>query len=356
MRIIDYSKIKKILISRTDRIGDVVLSTPVFSTIKAQYPNVHISAMVLKDTAPIVCGNPWIDEVIIFDKKGKHKNWLHTFFFGLDLRNQKFDVAIHLHATNRVNVVSWAAGIPVRIGYQVLQGKHGKNDFLLTHKIKEQKWQGKKHEAEYNFDLLKFIGVPQPEHLKLYFPLIQSDFNDLSRIAPTQSLGDRYVVFHPSASCISKRWPPERLAQVADHLRSRYGILPVIIGEAEGAQHAQKMQNMMKGKSLNLSQKLSLGMLGWLLKRARLLISNDSGPVHLAAAVGTPVISIFGRNQPGLNPVRWRPISERSSYIHKDVGCVVCLAHKCEINFKCLTELLVDDVLYVVKQYEPLLV
>ncbi len=355
MRQINLSNIKKILISRTDRIGDVVLSTPVFWAIKKKYPNAYISVMVVKETAPIVQGNPWIDEVIILDKKGRHKSWLQTFFFGLSLRNRKFDVAIHLHPKNRVNVISWAANVPVRIGYKVSLGNHGKNDFLLTHKIPEQKWQGKKHEVEYNFDLLKFINVSQPERLPLYFPLAEQGLNDLMQLMP-QGLNDRYVVFHPSASCISKRWPPERLAQVADRLSSRFGVLPVIIGEGEGIAHANEMQNNMKEKSLNLSGRLSLGMLGWLLKGARLLVSNDSGPVHVAAAVETPVISIFGRNQPGLSPIRWRPISERGTYIHKDVGCTVCLAHKCEINFKCLTELLVDDVLNVVKQYESLLV
>lgn len=355
MRPIQLSSSPRILISRTDRIGDVVLSTPVFSAIKQKYPKAFVAAMVLQGTAPIVRGNPWIDEVIILDKNGRHKSWFQTFLLGLSLRRYQFGIAIHLHPTNRVNVITWAAGIPIRIGYKVLLGNHGKNDFLLTHKILERKWQGKKHEAEYNFDLLKLIQVPIPEQLKLHFPLVQQDLNDLINFIPPE-LRNRYVVFHPSASCVSKRWPPERLAQVADRLSSQYGILPVLIGEGEGIEHVREMQSKMKEKSLNLAGKLSLGMLGWLLKGARLLVSNDSGPVHLAAALETPVVSIFGRNQPGLGPVRWRPISKRASYIQKEVGCVVCLAHNCEINFKCLTELLVDDVLDVIKPYEPLLV
>ncbi len=355
MKPINPSKFQKLLITRTDRIGDVILSTPVFSAVKKQYPDVHITAMVLKETAPIVRGNPWIDEVIIFDKKGEHKSWLKTYSLGLNLRKEKFDAVIHLHPTNRVNVISWAAQIPVRIGYRVLRGGHGKNDFLLTHKIPEQKWQGKKHEAEYNFDLLKLMQVPQPERLVFHFPLQKQDQEDLMKLMP-RKLTDHYAVFHPSASCVSKRWPEERLAVVADRMSAQYGILPIIIGEGEGVAHAEAMQKHMKEESLNLSGKLSLGMLGWLLKGARLLVSNDSGPVHLAAALETPVVSIFGRNQPGLSPTRWRPASEKSTFIHKDVGCTVCLAHKCEINFKCLTEILVEDVMEVVKNYESVLI
>ncbi len=355
MKPINITGSERILITRADRIGDLLISTPVFEAIKKKYPKVFLAVLVLKENQSVVVGNPWIDEVIIFDKKGRHKNWIKTFFFGLSLRKQKFDIAIHLHATNRVNIISWAAGIPVRIGYKVVLGRHGRNDFLLTHKITELKWHGRKHEAEYNFDLLKFIHVPQPEEFKFFFPLVNQDLEDLTKLLP-QGLIDRYVVFHPSASCVSKRWPSERFANVADRLAADYDVVPIIIGEDEGIFYAGEMESKMNCKVLNLSGKLRLGMLAWLLKGARLLVSNDSGPVHLAVAVGTPVISIFGRSQPGLSPTRWRPLSANGTYIHKDVGCVVCLAHKCEINFKCLTEILVDDVLKFVKEYEPILV
>ncbi len=349
MNPIDCARVKRILVSRTDRIGDLVLSTPVFQAIKAQYPKCHLAALVLKETAPLVSGNPCIDEVVIYDKKGIHQGWWSTVLFGWGLRKKRFDLVIHLHPTNRVHFVSWLAGIPVRIGYR------SKNHFLLTHTIEEKKWQGKRHEAEYNFDLLNLIRVPKPEFLQLHVPLNQADKKNLERLLP-QSLSHRYVVFHPSASCRSKRWAPDRLAQVADQLVRGYQIFPVIIGEGSGTIHAVQMQEFMKEESLNLAGKLSLGMLAWLLKGARLLISNDSGPVHVAAALGTPVISIFGRNQAGLSSTRWRPISANSSFVQKDVGCVECLAHNCQIDFKCLNELRTEDVLEEARKYEPFLV
>ncbi|OGW87005.1 MAG: lipopolysaccharide heptosyltransferase II [Omnitrophica bacterium RIFCSPHIGHO2_02_FULL_46_11] len=352
---INRSAIKRILITRTDRIGDLVLSTPIFPAIKKRYPESHVAVLVFQETEPIVQGNPWIDQVIPYDKQGRHRSWWQTLLFGLKLRKENFDVAIHLHATNRVNIISWLAGIPVRIGYHIQLGSHGRLDSFLTHTIDEKKWQGKKHEAEYNFDLLALIDVPKPEPLQLHFPLEVSSRETLKRILP-ERFNQRYVVFHPSASCVSKRWSPERLASVADKLARDYEVLPVIIGEKEGVFHAAQMQEFMNEDALNLAGKLSLGMLGWLLKGARLLISNDSGPVHIAAAVGTPVVSIFGRNQPGLSAIRWRPLSQNSSYLQKDVGCVECLAHNCQIDFKCLKELTVNDVLHEARKYEPFLV
>ena len=105
------------------------------------------------------------------------------------------------------------------------------------------------------------------------------------------------------------------------------------------------MREFTKVPVTSLSGKLSLGMLGWLLKEARLLISNDSGPVHVARAVETPVISIFGRNLAGLSPRRWGPLGDKARVIHKEVACPVCLAHRCRINFLCLDVISVEDVL-----------
>ena len=349
MRPIHFDRIKRILVSRIDRIGDVVLSTPVFQAIKERYPGSFLAVLVAKETEAIVRGNPYVDRVIVYDKKGEHRSWWRTARFGFTLKRERFDVAVNLHPTNRVNFISYFAQIPIRIGYR------RKSYAFLTHSIEDKKWQGKRHEADYNFDLLALIDVPKPGEFKLCFPLRTSDLESLRNLVP-QLTGTSYVVFHPSASSSSKIWAPERLAQVADCLARKYGVLSVIIGEGAGVAHAVLMEKSMTGKALNLAGRLTLGMLAWLLREARLLISNDSGPVHIASAVATPVISIFGRNQAGLSPIRWRPLSRASSFLQKDVGCVICLADRCQIDFKCLKELKTDEVLEEVTKYETYLV
>lgn len=345
MKPINLPEKPRILVTRVDRIGDVVLSTPVFPAIKAKYPESHVALIVVKGREALVEGNPWIDEVIAYDKKGKDGSWWETFLFSQSLRRKKFDVVINLHATNRVNLISWLAGIPIRIGYK------RKNYQLLTHAIEERKREGEFHEAEYNFDLLRLIEVPKPEHLELYFPLNQADGVSFRSQSPELE-GKRYVVFHPSASCPSKIWPVQKMAELADRMVEQYGIFPVIVAGFDGVKESSAMSSVMKNKHLNLGGKLSLGVLGWVLKNTRLLVSNDSGPVHIACAVGTPVISIFGRNQAGLSAKRWGPLSQKSSWIQKDVGCIECFAHDCRIDFKCLKELTVSDLLDEVKKYE----
>ena len=103
----------------------------------------------------------------------------------------------------------------------------------------------------------------------------------------------------------------------------------------------------LKGKVINLAGKTSISQLTSILKRCALFISNDSGLVHIASAIGTPVISIFGRSQPGLSPKRWGPLGKRDRYLHKEVGCIQCLAHNCQKEFACLKAISVEDVLKV---------
>jgi len=104
------------------------------------------------------------------------------------------------------------------------------------------------------------------------------------------------------------------------------------------------VKGMMRNKPVFFCDPTTLGELAALFKKASLIISNDSGPAHIASGVGTPVISIFGRNQKGLSPARWRPLGDRAVAIHKDVGCIECLAHDCRKGFLCLKEITPEEV------------
>ena len=341
--------IRRILVTRTDRIGDVVLSTPVFSALRDHYPDAHIAALVADSNKELVDGNPFLNEVILYDKKGQHASWWDNFWFARKLSKKRFDVIVNLHPTNRIHWISYLAGIPKRIGY----GK--KNAFLLTDTIPDEKWQGLRHESEYNFDLLKLIDVRIPEKMNPYIPLKLSHKLELEAILQKEgiSLDQPYVVIHPSASCPSRLWRSERYAQVADELARRWRVNIILIS-APGTDSifVKRVRTFMRERSIDLAGKLSLGVLAWLLKSCSLLISNDSGPMHVAAAFDTPIIAIFGRNQVGLSPKRWRPLGRNSFYVKKDVGCIECAAHRCDLGFLCLDEVTVKDVLEVAEKYE----
>ncbi len=336
---------QRILIVRTDRIGDVLLSTPVIKVLRDNFPHSYIAFMVRPYTQDIVENNPYLDEVIIYDKYGRHKGIFSSLKFALTLRKKSFDVAIILHPTNRVHIITYLAGIPERIGYDKKFG------FLLTKKMKDLKHLGKKHEVEYNFDLLKEMGIKDKTE-ELYMPITKDDEDYVTSVLLQHKIqkDDRIIVINPTASCPSKIWPLERFLEVSDNLIRRYKAKIVFICSKEDDDICNRVTSYSDNKDCLVLSGLRLRQLAALIKRARLLISNDSGPVHIAVAVKTPVISIFGRNQAGLSPVRWRPLGKDDIVLHKEVGCKVCLAHNCDKGFMCLKAITVEDVLNAVEK------
>jgi len=331
---------KRILIVRTDRIGDVLLSTPVIKVLRDYYPNAYIAMMVGPYAKDIVDGNPYLDEVIIYDKDGKHKSWRRSIKFAQNLKKKRFDLAIILHPTNRVHMVTFFAGIRRRIGY-------GRNfRFLLTDRIKHTKQLGQKHELEYALDLVRYLGI-EPKDKTLFMAIKPESEAWVEELFKQQGIKktDRLLAIHPAASCPSKIWPNERFADVATRLIERYGFRVLVIAGPKDLALAGSVIKHMHHPVINLAGRISVSQLASVLKRCNLFISNDSGPVHIAAALGTPVISIFGRNQKGLSPTRWGPTGKKDKILHKEVGCIECLAHNCTKEFACLKAITVDDVI-----------
>ncbi|MFH1128937.1 MAG: lipopolysaccharide heptosyltransferase II [Candidatus Omnitrophota bacterium] len=331
---------KRILIVRTDRIGDVLLSTPVIKVLRDNYPHAYIAMIVSPYSKEIVDGNPYLDEVIIYDKDRKHKSWLGSIKFSRNLKKRKFDLALILHPTNRMHLVTYLAGIPRRIGYDQKLG------FLLSDKITHTKQFGQKHEIEYNLDLIRYLGLETKDAL-VFMPLKAESEKWAEELLLKEQVTkkDKLLAIHPGASCPSKIWPNGQFAEVADKLIEKYGFKVFVIAGPKDTALAQNVLENMLHPAVNLGGKTSVSQMASLLKRCNLFISNDSGPVHVGSAVGVPVISIFGRSQKGLSPTRWGPRGLRDKFLHETVGCIECLAHNCKKGFACLRAISVEDVL-----------
>ncbi len=331
---------KRILVIRTDRIGDVLLSTPVIRELRANYPNAFIGVMVSPYCRDILDGNPDVDEVIVYDKEIKHKSLVGNLRFVRKLRKYKFDLAIILHPTNRVHLLSYLAGIPQRAGFDRKMG------FLLNRRIPHTKERGEKHESEYGLDLLKSLNMSVGSPV-LFMPLKKESEEWVKEYFKVNGIkqDDKLLAINPGSSCPSKIWPLENFSKIADLLSEEYGFRVIITGGAKELPLAEKVASGMRSKALVLAGKTSVSQLASIIKRCTIFISNDSGPVHIACALRIPVISIFGRKQPGLSPKRWGPLAANSRILHKDAGCVECFAHKCRVDFACLKKITVDDVL-----------
>ncbi|MFH1198781.1 MAG: lipopolysaccharide heptosyltransferase II [Candidatus Omnitrophota bacterium] len=332
--------LERILVVRTDRIGDVLLSTPVIKALRDRFSHAYIAMMVSPSAKDVVEGNPYLDEVIVYDKDGKHNSWARSLKFAHNLKKKRFDLAIILHPTNRVHLITFFARVPRRVGY------NRKLPFLLTDRIEHSKQLGEKHELEYNLDLLDYLGV-EAQNKNLFMPIREDSekyIDNLFRMEGFKNT-DKLLAIHPAASCVSKIWPEERFAEVARKLALKYGFKIVIVAGSKDMARAKNVAKIIGQPVSNFAGRISVSQLASLLKRCKLLISNDSGPVHIACAVGTPVISIFGRAQMGLSPKRWGPVGENAKILHKPVGCIECLAHNCVKDFACLKAITVEDVL-----------
>ena len=333
----------RILLVRTDRIGDVLLTTPAIEAVRRKFPMAHIAVMVRPYAKDIVDGNPYIDEVIIYDKYGEDKSIIASYALARRLQEKNFDVAVIFHPTNRTHIIAYLAGIPRRIGYD-------RNfPFLLTEKVHHAKQSGKMHEIDYAIDMLKPLGITDVGQKKLYMPIKRKSENSVNSLFVAEGINtnDKIVVFHPGASCNSKIWPTDRFAEVANRLIQDFNVKVIIVGgeNEKDVSCAKMMKDTMLSHAVSFAGKLSISELASCLKRACVFISNDSGPVHIASAVETPVIAIFGRALAGLSPHRWGPVGENDIILHKDLGCGdSCLAHNCKKGFECLKAVTIDEV------------
>jgi heptosyltransferase-2 len=337
---------RRILLVRTDRIGDVALSTPAIKAVWKHFPNSFLACMVQPYARDIVEGNPYLDEVIVFDKKRDHGGIVGTYKFAQLVRSKKFDMVFILHPTARVHLITFLAGISQRIGYDK------KMSFLLTTRIPHTKQEGKKHEMEYTLDVLRSVGI-EPDDKKLLMPTDVRVQGRVEELLAANGIdhGDVIIGIHPGASCPSKRWTPERFAELADTIMRRYKVKIIVVTGPTDVGFGNDVIALSHEHLVHFAGTLSVKELAMLLKRCVLFISNDSGPVHIAVAVETPVIALFGRNEQGLSPRRWRPLGIRDLVIHKDVGCKRCLAHNCDKGFECLKRIETNDVMDAVAKF-----
>mgnify|MGYP003393686829 CR=1 FL=1 len=340
-----FQKINKILVIRTDRIGDVVLTTPVFKALRNAYPAAHIAVLVTPVTVDLVRGNPYIDDVIIDDRNGVNRGLIGSLKLARTIRQHHFDMAIIYHTKRRYNLTCYLAGIPARIGF-----KNDKFGFLLTHPCQDERFKGERHEAQYCLDVLKAVGI-EDAGLEILIPTQKEGeqwaaawFND------NNLLPGELIAIHPGASDTTRLWPSAHFAALIDALAIRYAVKIVLIGGKETSGTAQEIMRLSKAPALDVTGKTTVAQTASLLRRCRLLISNDSGPLHIGAGVGIYVICLFLRNQPGINPTRWRPLGLKAHMLTNKPGEEIMLDDKGKIKSGRLDSITVDDALGLVEE------
>ena len=304
---IQPEKIKNILCVRNDRFGEFLLNIPALRALKETFAGAKITMAIdpyLEDLAKSI---PLIDEII------KWEGLRHSLFQKLGLvsllKKKNMDMAVILNPSKEFNIITYLAGIPVRVGYARKWG------FLLTHAIEDKKYLGKMHEIEYNLELVSLIGA-STESKALSLNIDERIGNSLLKDYNIKN-DDILVALHPWTSDPVKLWPLERFQEVAHKLTQELNIKVLVVG---GKMELDKGKGLFgeEGKLINMTGKTTLSELAAFLKRCNLLISGDSGPVHLACAVGTPVLALFRNDLPGKTAKRWGPWGGANLVIEKD--------------------------------------
>lgn len=298
---------KNILAVRTDRIGDFTLTTPAIRALKLGFPNAKVTALIVPAVKEIAVGNPFIDDVIVDERKGAHKGIAGFWKLVAEIRKRKFDLAVIFHTKKRTNLACFLAGIPYRTGY-----KNEKFGFLLNHPLVDKRHEGRKHESELCMDVVRALGVTNVD-TQFVVPLNENNEKWVDEFFAQNKLKEKgfVIAIHPGASDPSRRWAPERFAELIDALNKRYKCQLILLATNEMKNLSEKVLSMVKTSVMDLTGQTSVGQMVSLLRRCNLLVSNDTGPVHIATALHMPVVSIFTRNQPGINPERWKPLGEK---------------------------------------------
>lgn len=332
------SRINRILLVRTDRLGDVILTLPLLPVLRKHFPDSHIAMLLRRYTGEIMEGNPYVDELIWYDDVdglipfGAMRKTLH---------NKKFDAVIVVYPTLRLAWLMFRSRIPARIGtgYRYYS-------FLFTKRVFEHRKDAKRHELEYNFTLLKELGCPDNGPPEFYIDIpVEAERNvrqllESLRIDPRKDL----IILHPGTGGSAREWSVENFGRLGTKLIARNDVQVVVSGGRGEGEKVSGVLREMGNKAVGIVDRMNLKELAALIRLARLFVSNSTGPLHLAAAVGTPVVGLFPQAS-AMSPRRWGPYTNLKKVIVPPAphDCRKC-SGKSEEPCSCMASITVDEV------------
>jgi heptosyltransferase-1 len=322
------SHIQKILIIKPSSLGDIVHSLPFLNAVRTFFTKTEIHWVIAKGFEGLLEGHPMINRLWIINKDTweKIKNVKGTInelkWLFKDLKKEQFDLVVDLQGLLRSGVLTAATGAPVRVGFA--DAREGSRLFY-THKVEGGK---SIHAVDRYLKIAGFLGCDTSD-VCFPFPL----YKQSSSLSPPP-LKD-YAVLIPGARWKTKIWPPEKFGK----LSSKLPLSTILVGGKGDIDAANEIVALSNGKAISLAGKTDLKELIEVIRNARFVISNDSGPMHIAAALGIPVFAIFGPTDPS----RTGPYGKGHTIIKEEITCAPCFKKTCT-NVKCMNSLSVKKV------------
>src|SRR3989338_2631927 len=314
---------KSILIVNVNWLGDTLFATPFIRAVREKYPAAHIAVLTHPRCYEILEGNPNINEIIIYDERKQHRSLLRRFSIISYLRSRRFDTAFILRKSLSRTLLLLFSKIPNRGGYRSKRA-----GFLLTKRVDVPRKA--LHKVEYFLNLAKAAGI-ETRNKNYEISISERDTERAEKILRDAGIKDKnFIALNAGGNWGPKRWPVENFAELGDKIFEKLKVPIVLTGAEKDIMLAKDISGLMKHKPFILCGKTGLKTLGAIFKKATCVISNDSGPMHIAAAARACVIAVFGPTSPELTG----PYGDgRYIVLHKDIGCKIpCYDTKCEDN------------------------
>ncbi len=338
MKPLNHGAVRKILIRAVNWVGDAVMTTPAICAVRESFPEAEITLLANPLVAQLFSPHTAVDRVMTFDRNGRHRGIAGRFRLARDLRRQGFDLAILLPNSFDSALTPFLAGIPIRLG----KSSEGRG-FMLTGRCTPPASNPARHEVVYYLDLLRCFGISgsQAAPRLTVTPAEEQAAADLLAAHGIQA-GDVLLGINPGAAYGSaKRWYPDRFADVARRLSTEWRARVVLFGGFGETDIAAGIERHLAGDCLNLAGKTGLRSLMALIKRCDFFITNDSGPMHIAAAFNVPLAAVFGST----DHTTTSPYTDRAVIIRKETDCAPCKLRECPTDHQCMTAVTADDVI-----------
>jgi heptosyltransferase-1 len=329
--------LKNILILKPSALGDIVLALPALTALRESFPAAKITWLIRPEFAPLLENHMHLNEIITFDRKLLGKAWYSPKAFGAlislirRLRCSKFDAVFDFQGLFRTAALAWLSGCKKRFGKA---GSRELAHLFYTHQI-EQDYDSI-HLVDFYLKMVKAAGaisvegvppsnrgqdardtIPAPAQAGVRFELSSNpaDVDSVNKLLESSGIkSGQYVIFVPGSAHIDKCWPLEHFAALADKITSQFSLPIIAVGAKSEKSLVEKIDNLAKTSITNFAGRTTLKELVELLRAARLVVSNDTGPGHIAAALGTPLVMMYSWS----NPARIAPYGRPECMVARD--------------------------------------
>lgn len=335
------NEIKRVVVRGTNWVGDSVMSIPALRALRRVLPDAEITLVCRPSANGLFADTDFIDNVVIYDRR----NAFSALSQIREWRKRKFDLALLFQNAFEAALIPFLAGVPLRLGYATESRQP-----MLTHPVELPEWRSSKHEVFYYLYLVtaleqqlygtSTICEADPD---ASLEVSQARRSEATKLLASFGIKDEQslVALCPgSINSRAKRWSAESYASLADRLLEQRRQV-VIVGSANETDVAREVMSRMRRQAIDITGKTSIDQLTAILANVDLLVTNDTGPAHIAAALGRPTLVIFGPT----NPLTTRPLSGKAEILRHPPDCAPCMLRDCPIDHRCMTAITVDEVM-----------